>query len=140
MEQSKNCCNRWGRKNRFTLGVLFFSSILELQGCALHYYDSTTGTEHVWGFGHMAMKPSAPNEGLKAVGRRTDTGGISIARLQEGIYVALGWASQQRIEIMDDNTQLCLAWPTNTFYSVRVGSHFPPTLDDCTQDKKENVK
>ena len=28
-------------------------TILLTPGCALHYFDSKTGTEHVWGFGHM---------------------------------------------------------------------------------------
>ncbi len=36
-------------------------------GCAVHYYDPKTGAEHIWGVGHLVMKVSAPNEGVRAV-------------------------------------------------------------------------
>ena len=38
----------------------------------------------------MAMKPGASNEGVKAVGRRADTVGVSIGKLQEGVHLAFG--------------------------------------------------
>ena len=78
------------------------------QWLCTHYFDAKTGTEHIWGIGHMAMKPSASSEGLKAVGRRTDVVGISIGKLQEDIHLELGWGSRQRIDIVDEGTQLCL--------------------------------
>jgi hypothetical protein len=106
-------------------------------GCALHYFDAETGTEHIWGIGHMAMKPSASREGLKAVGRRTDVVGISIGKLQEDIHLEVGWGSRQRIDIVDEDTQLCLAWPRGSFYNARIGSAFPPKLDECGGDPKE---
>lgn len=36
-------------------------------GCALHYCDAGTETEHVFGFGNTRMKAGTPNEGLQAV-------------------------------------------------------------------------
>ncbi len=31
-------------------------------GCAVHYYDQATGTEHLWGFGHLKMAVHPSNE------------------------------------------------------------------------------
>ena len=109
-------------------------------GCAVHYFDTESGTEHIWGIGHMAMKYSVPDEELKAVGHRTDVVGISIGRLQEETYLTVGWNARQRIEIVDENTQLCLAWPYGSFYNVRIGSRFPPSLDSCGTTSLEAKK
>jgi hypothetical protein len=80
----------------------------------------------------MAMRAGAPGEGLKAVGLRTDIVGLSLGKLQEGVYLAVGWNARQQIEILHPNTQLCLAWPrSSAFYQARIGSEFPTTLDDC---------
>jgi hypothetical protein len=59
------------------LGVL-------LSGCAVHYYDSETQTEHVWGVGHMMLKASVPKEGLKATVRGTALSGVSIGLADQG--------------------------------------------------------
>jgi hypothetical protein len=112
--------------------------LLTVGGCAIHYFDEATGTEHVWGFGHLAMQPGKPNQGVKAVARRTDIVGLSVGRIQEGVYLELGWGARQRIEILEDNTAVCLAWPQGSFYNARVGSHFPPRLNDCVESAKEN--
>lgn len=118
-----------------SLALLFI--FLVASGCAIHYFDTESGTEHIWGVGHMAMKPSAPTEGLNAVARRTDIVGISIGKLQEGTHLEIGWGRRQRIEIINENTQLCLAWPRGSFYNARIGAAFPPKLDDCGRDTKE---
>jgi hypothetical protein len=31
-------------------------------GCAVHYYSASTGTEHLWGFGHLKMR-AVPQRG-----------------------------------------------------------------------------
>ncbi len=122
-------------------GVFIVLLVLTGSGCAVHYFDVTKNTEHVWGIGHMAMKPSAPNGELKAVGRRTDVVGISIGRSQEEAHLDVGWGARQRIDIVDKNTQLCLAWPRGSFYNARIGSEFPPSLDTCeitpSKEKKQ---
>ena len=41
---------------------LVFLSALILPGCAVHYFDAQTGTEHLWGFGHLKML-EPPKEG-----------------------------------------------------------------------------
>lgn len=125
---------------RLIVHLILVLILLASSGCAIHYFDAKSGTEHIWGIGHMAMKPGTPSEGLKAVGRRTDVVGISAGRSQEGMYLELGWGGRQRIEIVDENTQLCLAWPHDSFYNARIGSEFPPELDDCADTQKEKIQ
>ena len=93
--------------------------------------------EHVWGVGHVAMKVGLLNEGLKAVGFRTDSVGLSIGSAQEGYHIELGWSSHQQLDVVDQNTQLCLAWPSGSFYNARVGSEFPPEISECGHEEKE---
>ena len=88
----------------------------------------------------MVMKHSSSSQGLKAVGHRTDTVGLSLGKLREDIHFELGWGGRQRIEIVDENSSLCLAWPQGSFYNVRIGSTFPHKLDDCTGLQKEEVQ
>lgn len=120
----------------FVLVLIFLAG----SGCAIHYFDAESGTEHIWGVGHMAMKAAAPREGLKAIGRRTDVVGISVGSLQEGTHFEIGWGGRQRIEIVDENTQLCLAWPRGSFYNARIGAAFPPNLGDCVNPPQEKIR
>ncbi len=113
---------------------------MPLSGCSVHYFDANNNIEHIWGIGHMAMKSVPANEGVKAVSRRTDLAGFSIGRLEEGIYFNIGWDTRQRIDIVDEDTQLCMAWPrSSSFYNVRIGTKFPSNMNDCgiTQQVEE---
>ena len=103
-------------------------------GCAVHYFDSKTGTEHIWGFGHLKMKSAAANEGLKAIVRGTDTLGISVGRGDDKGYLTLGWSSRQTLDIVSEDTAVRLEWPSSDFFSVRVGSELPVEFapDDAT--------
>jgi hypothetical protein len=115
-----------GSSDRFShCGTCCFAG----SGCAVHYFDAKNNTEHIWGVGHMAMKVGAPNEGLKAVAVRTDVVGVAVGSLQKDVHLELGWGARQRIEIVDENTALCLAWPKGSFYNARVGSRFPFELE-----------
>lgn len=124
---------------RLTL-FIFMLILLPSSGCALHYFDAENGTEHIWGIGHMAMKPGTSNGGVQAAGHRADTVGVSIGKLRESFHLAFGWDGQQRLEIVDENTQLCLAWPRGSFYNARVGTEIPPHLSTCTNPAKDKIQ
>ena len=111
--------------------------LLLLQGCTVYYYDPKTGAEHVWGIGHMAMKATVPQDGHRAVVRRTDVFGIATGVGDEGGYLALGWDGVQRVNILDTNTAVNLQWSNCDFLSLRVGSPAPTTAPDPTQKTKE---
>lgn len=127
------------RMNRILLALpaALTWAFLACQSCAVHYFDPATGTEHIWGIGHLALKHGTPIEGLKAVGRRTDTVGVLIGRLENDAHFGVGWNARQEIEIVDENVQLKLDWPSGSFYDVRVGSWFPPVADHPKKDLSE---
>lgn len=84
------------------------------------------------------MKPGVPRQGIKAVGQRIDMAGLSAGNSEGGFQLGLGWSSYQRVDVVDQNTQLCLAWPSGSFYQARVGSEFPPDMKGCGSEKGEN--
>lgn len=43
----------------------------------MHYYDSKTGTEHLWDIGHLQMKVSMESNEVKSVVRGTELLGVA---------------------------------------------------------------
>lgn len=116
--------------------------ILASSGCALHHYDESTGTEHIWGFGHMKIKVPQYNEGLQAVVRGTDVLGLSLGIGEQQNYITAGWHRTQRLDVVAESTAIRYEWPDSDFAKVRIGSKFPfrPGLeipDSNEQSKSE---
>jgi len=101
---------------------------VSLGGCAIQYYDPETQTDHIWGIGHMQMRVSEDNEGVRAVVRGTDTIGLSAGRLRHESFFSLGWQRNQWLDVIDSDTAIRLEWPSNDFSEVRVGTA-PPFED-----------
>ncbi|MCP4263315.1 MAG: hypothetical protein GY774_38280 [Planctomycetes bacterium] len=99
--------------------------ILVASGCAIHHYDNKTGTEHIWGFGHMKMKITPPSEGLQAVVRGTDVLGLSFGQADQQAYLTAGWHRTQRLDVIAESTAIRYEWPDSDFSNVRIGSNFP---------------
>ena len=117
---------RRGSKWFWSLGsILVFPGLLLCSGCAVHYYDRKTATEHIWGFGHMKMRTGEANEGLNAVVHATEVLGLSTGKADRQIYTTLGWHRVESIDIRRDDIQIRLERPKGTFWNVRVGSSFP---------------
>src|SRR5262245_15830448 len=70
------------------LGQLLIGGLLVaiLGGCAIHYYDKETQAEHIWGFGHMKLKASVPQEGTRAIVKQTELLGLGIGVGSEHYY------------------------------------------------------
>jgi len=119
--------------------MLIASVFFVLTGCAVHYYDTATGTEHIWGFGHMKMKATKPNESLQAVVYGTDTIGVSIGKAANQNYLTIGWQNLEYIDILKESTSIRLEWPNSDFINVRIGSKFPKDeKPSINERKKEN--
>lgn len=104
-----------------------------LSGCAFHYRDAKSGTEHIWGIGHMKLKVAAPNEGLQAVVHGTDVFGFSVGKAGQHAYLTTGWHRLEFIEVVNDSATIRIERPAGrSFDAVRIGSQFPlnppPTL------------
>ena len=118
--------------------AILVTAVAISSGCAVHYYDAEKNIEHIWGIGHMAMKPSPASESVVAIGRRTDVIGLSLANFQDQLDVTIGWNAKQRIDIVKEDAKLCLAWPQGSFYNARVGTNFPQAAPTCgTSTTKE---
>lgn len=102
------------------IGIIILSS-----GCAVHYYDSDTQSEHVWGIGHMMLKASTPRENLKATVRGTALSGLSIGVGDPGTSLTIGWEKRQLVEITDKSTAVRLEWPRGDLLNLRIGSEWP---------------
>ena len=116
-------------------------ALLALTGCAMHYYDKTTGTEHLWGFGHLKMR-AVPQKGdqppftnaVLAFVTGVRTLGLNLATGEDFAGIAAGWDSRSRVIIKQNDASFYLLWPTNTirlpqdikdFFTVRIGTNFP---------------
>lgn len=97
-----------------------------LSGCAVHYYDPATGTEHLWGLGHMRMKAAPVAQGLESVVAGTSSAGVSLGAGREDYYLTAGWDYRRRI-VIGTNAAFALDWPNADFFNVRVGTN-PPYL------------
>ena len=73
--------------------MVALSPLLSCSACAVDYFDSQTGVEHVWGVGHLAMKIDRPYRGLKATGWRSDSIGLSLGESEPGYHFSL-WVEQ----------------------------------------------
>lgn len=112
--------------------LIFYIGTIPISGCAIHYFDKHTGAEHIWGIGHMSLKASVPNEGLKAIVRETTLSGISIGVADPGEHLTIGWENRQSVEIIDEDTAIRLEWPHGDLLNLRFGSEWPdkPLLID----------
>lgn len=114
--------------SRLWQNALVVPFVLLSGGCAIHYFDSETGTEHIWGFGHMKMTIKPPHDGVQAVVVGTETIGASAGTTLYSSYFALGWQNQSRLAIFDEKASIQFAWPEHDLFSVRLGAELPPTL------------
>jgi hypothetical protein len=117
------------RHGRVHVAILLILFATLAGGCAIHYYDPDTGTEHLWGIGHMRMKVGETNEGVRAVVTGTDTVGLAGGSAPSERYIAIGWQRLSRLQVLDADTSIRLEWPSADLTSVRVGSGLPPVLN-----------
>lgn len=93
-------------------------------GCAVHHYDAQSGTEDIWGIGHMRMKLGAPSQGVRAVISGTDVVGLA-GGFGDEFFMLFGWERESHVRVVDENTSVRLEWPNADLFNVRVGSELP---------------
>jgi len=123
---------------RWSLLVSMLCACLGLgSGCAIHYCDRQTGTEHVWGFGHMRMKSAPVAEGVDSVVSGTSIAGVGLGAGREDYYLTAGWDYRRRI-VIGTNAAFGLEWPTADFFNVHVSTNFPYLLPGQGYWRKTN--
>jgi hypothetical protein len=107
--------------------VLAAVSLAFASGCAVHYFDEKTGTDHIWGFGHMKLKVNAPRDNLTSVVKGTQTFGVGVGAGNDHYGVVAGWENRRQIVVMT-NSVVLYEWPelNSSFFTVRVSSNLPP--------------
>ena len=121
---------------RHLAAVFLAASTLAQTGCAIHYHDAKTGTEHVWGLAHVKMRAASSDpaasgpEAAPALATQVETLGVGL-HLGAGAPgtesgLGLGWDRRTRLFLPADGA-LSLEWPTSELFYVRVGST-PPFL------------
>ena len=101
--------------------------MMEQSGCALHYYDPATQTEHLRGLGHMRMKVAPAHEGVQAVVKGTTVVGASVKIAPDDNHLAVGFDKSTQMAVVSEGASVRLEWPASDPFSVRVGSR-PPFL------------
>ncbi len=95
-----------------------------LSGCAVYYRDHDTGAEHIFGFGHLAVKTIPPHEGKQALVQRMTLAGIAVGLDNGTLGVSAGWDRREHIVISSDNTAMTITRdPSNDFFYFKVGTY-----------------
>ncbi len=108
------------------MALMLGAAVFLFSGCAVHYYDPATGTEHLWGLGHMRMKAAPVGQNIESVVAGTSSAGVSLGAGREDYYLTAGWDYRRRI-VIGTNAAFALDWPNADFFNVRVGTN-PPYL------------
>ncbi|GJL65611.1 MAG: hypothetical protein NPIRA05_05820 [Nitrospirales bacterium] len=105
-------------------------------GCAIYYRDAESGAEHIWGFGHLAIKGTPPLEGKQAFIRKTTLTGIALG-IDEGSFgVSVGWDQRERLVILNENTAFTIQRPPNNdFFDFKIGTY--PLEFNLTDNKDQ---
>ena len=104
------------------VGIVAFHML----GCAVYYRDRYTGAEHVWGFGHLAMKVSHPFDDKHALIQRTTLPGVAVGMDNGEWGMSVGWAQREHILIYDESTTISIQRPpSNDFFSFEIKA-YPP--------------
>lgn len=104
-------------------------TLLWLQGCAVHYYDLDTKTEHVLGLGYVRFKVAVPQEDVQAVIHGVQTLGLGVGYGVEGGQAIVGYRDTRSVEVMPEEARLRVEWPNSNFFDIRIGSQFPFEVD-----------
>lgn len=103
--------------------MIGFISLI-LSGCAIYYHDPDSGAEHIWGFGHLAMKAAPPADGKKALIRRVTLAGMALGMDNGSLGISIGWDQRERIIVYDENTAITIQRPpSNDFFNFIIKSY-----------------
>ena len=99
----------------------------------MKYYDASTGTEHLWGFGHFRMK-GYPQAEKQPVVMGSQMLGLNLRLGRDDYGVGLGYDLHSRVSMPTDGS-LLLQWPNyagpwpgmHDLFSCRIGTNIPPS-------------
>lgn len=124
--------------SRVVLKIIIITvSGLLLPGCAVYYHDRAAGIDHIFGFGHLSMKVTPPEEEKQAIVRRATTTGFAVGMDNGSLGMSVGYDQREHILIYDENVAITIERPpSNDFFQFRIGTY--PIKPDELFDTKES--
>ena len=126
-------------KSLFKIALLGTLTVA-MQSCAIYYRDADSGAEHIWGFGHLAMKATPPLDGKQTVVRRATLAGVALGIDDGSLGVSVGWDQRERIDVFDESTAVTIERPpSNDFFYFKIGT-YPIDLANPENNKELQEK
>ena len=98
--------------------------VVQMSGCAIYYRDADSGAEHIWGFGHLAMKATPPLEGKQALIRKATLTGVAVGVDDGSFGLSIGWDQRERLIVYKESTALTIQPPpSDDFFYFKIGSY-----------------
>ena len=93
---------------------------LFMSGCAVHYHDESDNSDHIYGFGHLAMRAVTDGSRKIAVSRQVSTLGSEV-HAGDKIGLSLGWSNEEEIQFFDKSARISLERPSElSIFSSRL--------------------
>jgi hypothetical protein len=104
------------------LAWIFIIISITNSGCTVHYHDVSDNSDHVYGFGHLAMKVTTNGSKQIAVAKQVSTLGSEL-HAGDKIGLSLGWSNEEEVRIFDKSTMISLEKPSgSSIFSSRVNN------------------
>ncbi len=115
--------------------IIFALASLTLPGCAVYYHDRVSGVEHIFGFGHLSMKVTPPEEEKQAIIRRTTMTGVAVGMDNGSLGMSVGYDQREHILIYDENVAITIERPpSNDFFQFKIGT-YPVEIENLSDTK-----
>lgn len=100
-----------GIKISFRLKRFVLSLNLLYAGCAIHYHDERDNSDHVYGFGHLAMRAVTDGSKEMAIARQISTLGSEL-HVGDKFGLSLGWSNEEEIQFYNQSAKISLEKPS----------------------------
>jgi hypothetical protein len=84
---------------------------LGMSGCAVHYHDKSDNSDHIYGFGHLAMRVASDGSKEIAIAKQVSTLGSEF-HAGDQVGLSLGWSNEEEIQVFDKSARISLQRPS----------------------------
>jgi hypothetical protein len=117
-KQQQTSVSRTGAARPAFIGM----ALILLTGCAVHYGDSRSGVEHLWGFGQLRLESQPTGGGLAAVTTGVRVPGLCVEVGRDHFGFTFGYLDRQRLAVVDTNAAAGRKHPVASPRFCSIGS------------------
>ena len=116
-------CRNGPRKARHALTVAW-AAAFTATGCAVHYQNSRTGAEHLWGLGQMRLQvePAKGSDQLVAVTTGWRVPGLCLEIGRDHFGIAFGYLDRQQLAVVNSSATNEVRFPQAAPRCLSFGS------------------